>query len=190
MLLLLPASAYAQQAPKFGLTFQMPTSAGILWRVNDRIAIRQDVRSSHSSSESTSTITIGSTTSTSSSQSSGYSIGASLSGLFYVSRWDTVRTYLSPRFDYVYSHSRFTSTGSTPSVTTNGTPSTSGSFGVQFDAHRHLSAFGELGLAYSTAGEPTTTGGQPGAVGGVGSSFTSSSRFWSMRIAFGAIVLF
>jgi hypothetical protein len=189
-----PASAYAQgqaqSQTKWGITFQTPTSVGVIWQANERVAIRPDMRVSHSSLDSSTTTTVGSVSVTNSSQSSSYSLAAGIAGLFYVTKWDNLRSYLSPRFDYAYSHSRTSSSNATPGLTTSSTSSVSGSLGVQFDAHRHLSAFGELGATYGWSGTPTTTGGQPSGLPASNISSTLSSHTLGVRVAFGAIVFF
>ena len=79
----------------------------------------------------------------------GFQIGAGLSGLIYVGRWDELRTYVSPRFSYSRTRTSGTSTGSSSEITSR-SYLTSGSFGAQYSLGRRFGVFGEIGLAYTS----------------------------------------
>jgi hypothetical protein len=141
-----PVLAAAQDHGKVGLTLGFPGDVGVLWHVSESVAIRPAFSFSHSSSDSPA-----------GGASDGWGAGVDLAALLYVKKYDTVRVYLSPQFDY--SH---VSTSVTPAVTagpvttvTTGTTTTTtsttgggGAFGAQYTPTRHFSVYGELGVAY------------------------------------------
>jgi hypothetical protein len=187
------ATAHAQDEDRVGVTMGYPASFGVLWRVSDRVAIRPEVTFSTGNSTSTSVITIvsggpgGSTTTSVTTQSvndsTTFTVGAS--GLFYIARWDALRTYLSPRSAY----GRGTTTSFTsstqavspqPSVEfTNTSYLASGSFGAEYALGRRFAVFGEIGVAYTRL---TTTSAQPGA--GNTTGYTVASRSGAGVIVF------
>ena len=82
-----------------------PASVGVIWQVNDRVALRPELNVQKASGESTSTIAIslssvvpGSVVSVTTSDSWQFSAG--VSALFYLSTHDALRTYVSPRWAY------------------------------------------------------------------------------------------
>src|SRR5438477_13164983 len=87
----------AQDAPKVGLTMGYPSSVGVLWRVADRVALRPEITLSRTTGESMGSDLAG-VAPLSTDESTG--VGAGISALFYVGRWDALRTYVSPRFAY------------------------------------------------------------------------------------------
>ena len=96
-------TASAQDSGKAGITIAYPASIGFIWHATDTVAIRPAFSFSHNSAESAS----GST------ESDGFAFGLDLGVLFYVKKYNNVRTYVSPRFR----SSRSTSTGPTSSNT-------------------------------------------------------------------------
>jgi hypothetical protein len=182
-----------------------PTAVGVMWNIADRFAVRPEV-------------TIAGTTADSSgSQMSGvaptatndsFSIGAGLSALFYLTRWDALRTYVSPRFVYSHSSQTASSGSSTVSISTSSEGSTrsytsSGSFGAEYAFGRRFGAFGELGLSYaSTTASTTSTLVSTITTGGIfGIPVTtttttstarsdSHSKAWGVRSAVGVIFYF
>ena len=149
-LIALPISARAQDAPRVGLTMGYPSSVGVIWRVADRVAVRAEVTLSRSTGDVTG-IDVSGVSPITMDDSTG--VGAGISALFYLHKWDALRTYISPRFSYT----RINSSASVSSSTSTSTASlylTSGSFGAQYSLGRHFGLFGEIGLGYTAT---TTT---------------------------------
>lgn len=175
LVLSLSALAAAQDTRTVGVTIAYPAAVGILWHASDTVAIRPDVSFSGSSSDAT----IGTT----SFSSSAWNVGVGVSALFYLRKYDHLRTYFSPRYTY----SRTSST-STPANPTQGTlPDTTqtstangfaGSFGAQYGLSDRFSLFGELGFgfAHSTAKSDTGTQG--------------SGNAWGLRSGVGVVLYF
>jgi hypothetical protein len=162
------AQAKAQDAPKMGLVAASSGTVGFIYQFNERLAVRPTLGFSHNS---TSTDPISSETS-----STSWAPGVSV--LFYSQKWDAVRAYVSPGYEYSHTSSSFTTT----TTTTEGTANTnlfSGSVGAQYDPHPHFGAFGEVGLAYSHRSSQT-----------VGSTTVGKANAWAIRAAVGAIFYF
>ncbi len=141
-----PVLAAAQDHGKVGLTLGFPGDVGVLWHVSESIAVRPAVTFSHSSADSSA-----------GGSSDGWGAGFSLSALFYVKKYDNVRAYLSPQFDYSHVSTSVTPSsapGPVANVTTATTTTTSsntgggGAFGAQYTPTPHFSVYGELGLAF------------------------------------------
>ena len=151
-LIALPISARAQDAPRVGLTMGYPSSVGVIWRLNDRVAVRPEVTLSRSTGDVTGSDVSGLSPITTN-DSTGAGVG--ISALFYLHRWDGLRTYVSPRFSYSRISASASTSGST--LLSDSTASlylTSGSFGAQYSLGRHFGLFGEIGLGYTAT---TTT---------------------------------
>ena len=164
--LLIPVSAFAQDAPKVGVVLSAPTGLSVIWHVSDRLAIRPEISFGHASTETA----IGDTSST--------NVNPGVSGLFYLRRYDNVRTYVSPR--YVYDHD--SSSASTPIGDLDSSHAThrfTGSWGAQFDAHRRFAIFGELGVEFLHSSEDVPL-----------ISERVSANAWSSRVTAGAIFYF
>lgn len=131
-------AAGAQDKGKAGVAIGYPGGIGILWHATDTVAVRPDFSFSHNTTEDS---------------SSGSVFGADLSVLFYVKKYDNVRTYVSPRFTYSRASTTVTptSTQSTlPEITTTSTNTGGGGvFGAQYSPIARFSIFGELGLAFT-----------------------------------------
>jgi hypothetical protein len=161
-----PLVAGAQDAGKTGLTMGYPTGIGLIWHASDSLAIRPSFSFGHSSNDSPTS-------------SSGWSTGIDVSALFYVRKYDNVRTYVSPRFSFARSTATVTSTQSSITVTTTGhTTGGAGAFGAQYSASPHFALYGEVGLQFShhtsdTSGGVTNTakGSGWGTIAGVGIIF-------------------
>lgn len=140
LLLGIPASGAAQESGKAGLTFGYPTAIGGLWHVSTSVAIRPGFVYTHSSQDAPTT-------------GDSWGVGFDLGALFYVKKYDAVRTYFVPRFTYSHSSSTTTpTTGTTtlPAITSTGdTTGGAGLFGAQFFATPHFSVFGEVGIGFS-----------------------------------------
>jgi hypothetical protein len=99
-------------------------------------------------------------------------VGAGISALFYIHRWEGLRTYVSPRFSYQrISSSASTSGNTSTSDSTTSTYLASGSFGAQYALGRHFGLFGEVGLGYTSTrtalSSTLTIGVASGIVNGV-----------------------
>ncbi len=131
------AQSQSQSEAKIGLAMGTPTALSVIWHVNDRVALRPEINFSRSTSEND----VIDTKFTSSTVSPG------ISALFYVSSWDQVRAYVSPR--YFWSHlSASNSSGSSQSSNAH---AFAGSVGVQYTPHRRFGVYGEVGFGFSTA---------------------------------------
>ena len=88
-----------------------------------------------------------------------------VSALFYVSKHDALRTYISPRWAYTRIASESEGVGSISSASGN-VNNVTGSFGAQYALSRRFSVFGEVGIGYTH-----TTNAPMGAL----SSFATAS---------------
>jgi len=194
-LLVAPAVAYAQEPGKVGVTMGYPSSVGVIWQVAARVALRPEIALSRSTGDSASNDASGATP-LSTIDSTG--VGVGLSALFYLHRWEGLRTYVSPRFSYVRtSASSSTTAGMSTAESTASSYLTSGSFGVQCSLGRHFGVFGEIGLGFTasrTALTSTLTLGVTAAVIGAAPSRTeivqSSSHAHTLATRSGAGVIF
>jgi hypothetical protein len=191
---LLAPAASAQDDPRVGITMGYPASVGIIWQVNDRVALRPEVSAQKSSAEFTTTtsFTIGgtTTTTTATSTSDTWQVGVGLSALFYLTTHDALRTYVSPRWSYLRTSSSNTSSSLPPPSQTTGSVGNgqfvSGSFGAQYALGTRFGLFGEVGLGYThTDNAPTPAG----AAGGVVTSQTTT-RTLAARSGAGVILYF
>ena len=166
--------ASAQDGGKVGITMGYPAAVGIIWHLGDTIAIRPELTFSGSSSE---TDRAGSTVD---SEADGWAIGTGISALFYVKKYDRVRTYFSPRFTYEKIKSTVSSSSGVFDASSTGRASSYGivgSFGAEGRIADKFSAFGEIGFGYehtttSSSSSPTRTKGDTwGTRAGVGVIF-------------------
>jgi hypothetical protein len=131
-------AAGAEEKGKAGIAIGYPGGIGILWHATDSVAIRSDFSFSHNSTEEA---------------SSGSAGGVDLSVLFYVKKYDNVRTYVSPRFTYSRAVTNV-SVSSPTQGTVQEIKSTStntgggGVFGAQYLPVARFSVFGEVGIAF------------------------------------------
>src|SRR3954469_9050843 len=145
LLLGIPAAGHAQDTAKAGVTVAYPGAIGVIWHVSNSIAIRPDFSFSHTSSESGGSL----------SEADGSTTGFDVSVLFYTKKYDTVRTYISPRFSY--SHGSATNTvqalpAGAPAITlsaTNDAAGGAGLFGAQYTPTRHFAVYGEFGIGFT-----------------------------------------
>ena len=173
--LLLPSTATAQHERRVGLTMGIPGAVGVIWHASDRIAVRPEFQFTRLTSESTSP-QLGL-----SSSSDGWSISPGVSVLFYLQRWDDLRTYASPRFSFTRSTNAFTPAGldAVTAESTNKSYTGSASFGAQYLLGDRFSLFAEIGL-----GVTRTTGSTEL------SSTETSGRQWTTRTGVGAAFYF
>jgi hypothetical protein len=146
LVLLSPAPSLAQEQPgTLGLTLGYPGAIGIVWHVADRVAVRPELSFSRGWTDRDDSLF--------GSDRSNWTIGVGVSALFYLTKADRLRTFVSPRYAYGRSSSTSSSTGNLPVVSdiTSSASSWSGSFGAEYVFSRRFSAFGEIGVAYSNA---------------------------------------
>ena len=127
-------------------------------RQNDRVALRPEFTWTRSSNDSPGINDPILGTIASSTTFDNWQATLGLSALFYVTRVEHLRTYVSPRFAY----SNTSSSSSVPNTPTSSagrawTYATSGSFGAEYAVGRHFAVFGELGLNYMSTTTETTT---------------------------------
>jgi hypothetical protein len=140
-ILVAPVAAAAQQSGDIGVTTGYPSAIGLLWHASDRIAIRPDLTFSWQSSEDADD--------RAELEDSRTSLGFGISGLFYTSDSDNLRTYLSPRFSYTRSRADIEFSDTQTAETDADSYQISGSFGAQYTLGTRFSIFGEAGIAYS-----------------------------------------
>jgi len=156
---LISTIASAQDTPKLGVTMAAPSAIGILWQVSDRIAVRPEVTLSRNSAESNQNDPIGAALVTS---DDSYAAGVGIGALFYVGRWDALRTYLIPRFSYTRSSTSAAINnnsilGPSTSESSASNYQTSAAFGGQYSLGRHFGLFGEAGFSYTRTNSSSST---------------------------------
>jgi hypothetical protein len=137
--------AAAQEAGQVGITMGYPSSFGIVWHISDRIAIRPAISLARASNESEDAT-----------ETDSSSIGVDLSALFYVGKWDNVRAYIAPAYNYSHTSSELEISltglpgpgGNASFDTTTNTHGLRGTVGVQFTPHRRFAVYGETGIEY------------------------------------------
>ncbi len=153
----LAAPVRAQDDPRIGITMGYPAAVGVVLRLNDRVALRPDITYQRSSNESESILTIqsflvpNSTSTTNVTTTDTWSVGVGVSALFYISKHDALRTYLSPRWGYTQSSADSSSSNVPLLAVLSDTHSQTvgGSFGAQYALSRRFNVYGEVGLSYS-----------------------------------------
>ena len=128
------AAAGAQNHPNLGITIGYPAAVGVIWHLNDAVAVRPDFRISGSSTDPGGI--------------DGWTYATGVSALVYTSSADNVRTYFSPRLDYQRSSTTISSLGIEQTRSSHAW-GVSGSFGVEYTPNRRFGVFGEIGLTYS-----------------------------------------
>ena len=161
--------AQAQDSPQLGLVAATPGNLAVIWNYSELLAIRPSLGFAHNS---TSTEPPGTETS-----STTWSPGVSV--LFYTRKWDAVRAYVTPAYQYSHTGNSVTPAGGVTTESSTNSNQFSGSIGAQYDPHRHFGAFGELGLAYTHSSAQV-----------VGAVTSSKNNTWSVRAAVGAIFFF
>ena len=165
------SSADAQDQGKIGITMAYPASVGLLWRASDKIAVRPELSIAGGDSESSSDLI--------STESGTWTINTGVSVLFYLKKYDDLRTYFTPRFNYAHGSTNTDATGPIikPSITTtiNGI-GFSGAFGAEYSLGRKFAVFGEVGFGFSHS--TTKTSITPSEL---------SSNNWGSRAGVGVI---
>ena len=97
-------TASAQDEPRVGVVMGYPASIGIVWHVTSKLALRPEISVSSSTNEltATSTISVGGSTVTNSTTTSNdnWQLLTGVSALFYLTKHENLRTYVSPRWAY------------------------------------------------------------------------------------------
>ena len=141
---------FEEPGNRIGITMGYPSSFGVVWELNDRLALRPELSFSVGTSEGTAAGVTGTSSDT-------WTVGFGVSALIYLKQWDALQTYVAPRFTY----SRGTSTvesafGGDSDLKSEGF-TLNGLFGAQYALHRRFSVFGEVGVGFSD-GETTLSG--------------------------------
>jgi hypothetical protein len=169
-LFLLAGSASAQEMPRVGLVLGYPPQAAVLLTLSDRVSVRPEITWSRSTFEATTTvITFGAgipapITTSRLTTSDATAVGIGVSGLFYLSSRDGLRTYVAPRVGYTRTRSTndlggvaldLRETG--PVTTVASSYGAAGSVGAQYTLGSRFAVFGELGVGYSRSGRPSSS---------------------------------
>jgi hypothetical protein len=139
-MLVAPVGAAAQESGDVGISMGYPANIAIIYHVSDGIAIRPDFNVSWLSSEDPEDPGL---------ESSGLTLGFGVSGLFYTSRGDSLRTYVTPRFGYSRTHSDNELSQTQTAETTSSSYQLAGSFGAQYSLGTRFTVFGEAGVQYA-----------------------------------------
>src|SRR4051812_45795912 len=165
----------AQDSGKVGVTMGYPASVGIIWQASDSIAIRPELSFTGSSSD-TSTSIAGAI------EGNSWSLGTGVSALFYLHKYDQLRTYVSPRFTYAHNHTSTKSSNGTFSSNSTFSSSTvqfTGSFGAEYALSNKFSAFGEVGFGFGHAWSENSS-----------SILSPTTNTWGTRTGVGVIFYF
>jgi hypothetical protein len=140
-----PAVAWGQEVGQKGITMGYPESIGLLWHVTDNVAVRPEFRFAHSTTDTNVPFAGENTSST--------SFGVGVTALFYLKRYDSLRTYVAP--GWTHSH---TDPGA---GTTANSDTIAGMFGAQYAVGKRFSIFGETGVAFSHSTSKSDIAGPP-----------------------------
>jgi hypothetical protein len=164
------STAGAQEQHTVGITMGYPASIGLLWRLNDKVAIRPElsITGSDSGSSGSSFVT----------DTSSWALGTGVSALFYLHKYDNLRTYVVPRFTYNRNSNTSTSSGFTTAetTTTNTSAGFAGSFGAQYSLGDRFGVFGEVGFGFNHSTAKSSFSGT-----------TLSGNTWGSRTGVGII---
>jgi hypothetical protein len=146
-------NSFAQEPGDIGLSMGYPTSVAVLWHVTNRVAIRPEVSLNWTSSELEVALPVdGGEASTDS-----FSTAVGVSALFYLGTTDRLRTYVSPRINYVRTAIDYNLPFTPDFDRTLDGFQFAGSFGAQFAVGDRFGVFGEVGLAYSSSSTTIAT---------------------------------
>jgi hypothetical protein len=137
---------------RVGVTMGYPASVGLLLRVTDGVAIRPEVsfgQSSGSSTDQAASLIFGTQSSV---DTTSVSVGAS--ALFYVGKWDSLRTYVAPRFQYSRNSTSVANAVANPLTSASDDVTASnygfaGLFGAEYGLGTRFAVFGEVGYGYT-----------------------------------------
>jgi hypothetical protein len=138
---LMTTPAAAQEKGAMGLTISAPSAVGVIWHVSERVAIRPEVSFSFSETDAESANL---------SDVSSHSVTLAGSALFYLGRWDSLRTYAAPRFSYSWAGSSTGDSGRDLDASQNAW-GLAGSIGAQYNLGTRFAVFVEAGLMYSSS---------------------------------------
>jgi hypothetical protein len=150
--LLCVRTASAQDTRSFGVTMGYPASIGVLWHMNEAVAVRPEFAFDFFSSETENNSPLGGDSS-----QDGHSVSVGLSALFYFARWDMTRAYVVPRYAYSRTSSSLEGPFDFLRDTSGNIHDVSMSFGAQHTLGDRFAIYGELGLAYERATTEITT---------------------------------
>lgn len=153
--------AAAQDAGRFGITFQVPAALGFIWHATDKVALRPEFNIGTASAGSADNLMW----------------GVAISAPYYLTNRDNVRTYLSPRVGYTRWTYDYVA-GSASASTSQSQLNYSGSFGAQYAPIKRFNIFGETGYGYARN------------TSSAGSSSIVTSSTWSLRSNVGVILYF
>lgn len=184
MLSALPAAA--QETHEFGLDFTIGTSSqtlGATWHVTRRIALRPTFSYSHTSADSVQTLFASDGDVDATTSSTTESLGAGLEGMVFLTRTQSLSTYLAATYRRVHSSSRTDAPQvavpltqlppilarqvasylvfSSSSKSSGNSNAFGPAFGLQYEVGKHFSVFAEAGVSFSTA--TSTSERQPAA---------------------------
>ncbi len=149
VMLLAGSQSFAQESHPIGVVMGYPGSFGIVWHTSDGVAIRPVVTVSRASTKNSSTAPVAQTSSNSS-----WALGGDFSMLFFLHKFDALRTYVSPRVSYTYSKSSISGGPNSQKSTGIGL---SGSFGAQYWMSDKFALYGEVGVFYGYSKSTSTT---------------------------------
>jgi hypothetical protein len=154
---LLPAAASAQPTKPVAVTLGYPAAAGVLWHLNDRLAVRPDVTLNRNETKTTITSTSsglfggGASTVTSTQTDTTWSAGLSL--LVTLADVDDLRLYFVPRVSYLRATTSSDAslagfTGLDAFTADNDGVTALGGFGAHYMLGTRAAVFAESGVQY------------------------------------------
>jgi hypothetical protein len=164
-----PGVASGQDVGQKGITMGYPESIGLLWHVAEKVAVRPEFRFAHSTTDTNLPIADENVSST--------SFGVGITALFYLKRYDSLRTYVAP--GWAHSH---TDPGA---GTTANSDTIAGMFGAQYSVGKRFSIFGETGLAFSHSTTKSDIAAPP-----IISTFSAHGNSIGTRTGAGVILYF
>lgn len=154
---LLPAAASAQPTKPVAVTLGYPAAAGVLWHLNDRLAVRPDVTLNRNETKTTITSTssglFGGGTSTVTSSQTDTTWSAGLSLLVTLADVDDLRLYFVPRVSYLRATTSSDAslagfTGLDAFTADNDGVTALGGFGAHYMLGTRAAVFAESGVQY------------------------------------------
>ena len=137
----------AQEKGDTGLTISAPSAIGVIWHVSEKVAVRPEVSFSFSGTDAENSALT---------DISSHSVSLGGSALFYMGRWDNLRTYFSPALTYSWAGSSAQGSGPDLESSQNGW-GLSGSLGAQYTLGTRFGVFVEAGLNYTSTSAETPT---------------------------------
>ncbi len=156
-----PARVAAQDTARFGVTMGYPATIGVLWHLNERLAIRPEVNFLFGSETTETDVPeylddligdldgFGFVPSLGRRERTFWSYRTGVSVLYTVSDAESVRTYVSPQFHYGRLGGGYDGISPLQLDVSDSQYAVAGVLGAQYTPTRRLSLFGELGLDYT-----------------------------------------